>query len=118
MKTIHNLDAQCFGWNFTESFAFQLGDDFIGGLLQFIRPDRPFLAGFGQTAKEFLTVQRLPAPVAFDDDDISGFYGLVCGEAVATRKAFPSPADGRSFPGDTGINHLVLIFVAFWAAHT
>jgi hypothetical protein len=117
MQAVHDLDSQSLSWYFTEAVTLQFGDDFVGGLLEFFPAYRPLLAGLSQTTEELLPVERLPAAVPFDDDNVGGFDGLVGRESVTTGETLPPPPDGGPFPRDPGINHLVLVFVAFRAAH-
>ena len=72
----------------------EFGEDFLHGAVEAIHGDGAFLAGFDETAEEFLAVQSFSRAIFFDDAKFGAFDLFVGRVAIATAEAFPPSPDG------------------------
>ena len=117
VEFVHGHGSDEFGADFPFVAGFELVDYGFGGFLKGGDADGTFFAGFEQAVEEFLLIEGLMAPVAFNDSELDALDLLVCGEAGSTIQAFPAAADGGPVAGESGVHHAVIEGGAFGATH-
>src|SRR5471032_306034 len=116
-QTFHDELADEFARHFALEFFRDDGDDVIHEVVNRLRADGTFLAGFLDAGQKFFAGKFLAPPVALQNHETLVLDFLVSGEAVAAFGAFAAAADGRAFARGARINDLVILITAFWATH-
>ncbi len=92
--------------------------DLVGGFLDLVCRDRPFVAGLLQPGEDFVSVVRNAGAVFLYDIELEAVADLfVCRKAFGTGQTLASsPDDSAAFAG-ARINNLVAVFLTEWASH-
>jgi butyrate kinase len=79
--------------------------------------DGALLSGQQHRLHQLVALERLALAIGLDDVEIAQLHPLERGEARATGRALPAPADGPAILGGTGVLHLGVMMTAKRAAH-
>ena len=116
-ETLHDVFADGGGRDLAVVVGFDGVEDVFEEHGDLLVVDRALVAGGADGAEKFFAVERLLAPVAFDDHEAVADERLGGGEAVAALQTLAAAARDVTVAPDAGVDHLVLDGSALGAAH-